>query len=106
MTAKQVQEATNFCVKENFNRAMNEYNTKGYLTRKQLRSCTAWVYETENYYILKSFNTFIASINKEDSKLFDALRMVYGFTSRSAGQIAKFWHDYGDGEKFTFRYIK
>ena len=106
MTAKQVQEAVNFCVKENFNRAMNEYNTKGYLTRKQLRSCTAWVYETENYYILKSFNTFIASINKEDNKLFDALRMVYGFTSRSAGQIAKFWHDYGDGEKFTFRYIK
>lgn len=106
MTAKQVQEAENFCVKENFNRAMKEYYTKGYLTRKQLRSCTALVYETENYYVLQSFNTFIASVNKEDGKLFDALRMVYGFTSRSAGQIAKFWHDYGYGEKFTFRYIK
>lgn len=106
MTAKQVQEAVNFCVKENFNRAMVEYRTNGYLSRKQLHSCTAWVYETENYYILLSYETFIASINKEDAKLFDALRMVYGYTSTSSLHIAKFWHDYGHGEKFTFRYIK
>lgn len=106
MTAKQVQEATNFCIKENFKRAMCELQTLGYISQKRLRCCTAWVYETENYYVLQSYNTFIASVNKEDGKLFDALRMVYGFTSTSAQHISKFWHDYGYGEKFTFRYIK
>lgn len=106
MTAKQVQEAENFCVKENFNRAMSEFYSLGYISQKRLRSCTAWVYETENYYLLKSYNTFIASVNKEDGKLFDALRMVYGFTSTSAQHVSKFWHDYRYGEKFTFRYIK
>lgn len=106
MTARQVQEAVNFCVKQNFNRAMNELQTKGYIAQKRLRSCTACVYETENYYLLQSYNTFIASVNKEDSKLFDALRMVYGFTSTSAQHVSKFWHDYGYGEKFIFRYIK
>lgn len=106
MTAKQVQEAVNFCVKENIRRAMNEFTAYGYISEKRLRSCTARVYETNNYYLLKSYDTFIASINKEDGKLFDALRLVYGFTSTSAQHISKFWHDYGHGEKFTFRYIK
>lgn len=106
MTAKQVQEAVNFCVKENFHRAMSEFDSTLCIQVHRLRSCTAWVYETENYYILKSYDTFIASVNKEDGKLFDALRMVYGFTSTSAQHISKFWHDYGYGEKFTFRYIK
>lgn len=106
MTTKQVQEAVNFSVKQNFHRAMNEFLAIGYISEKRLRSCTAWVYETENYYLLRSYNTFIASVNKEDGKLFDALRMVYGFTSTSSQHISKFWHDYGHGEKFTFRYIK
>lgn len=105
MTAKQVQEAVNFCVKKNFQSAVNELIDNGYLSQKRLRSCTAWVYETENYYILKSYETFIASVNKENDKLFDALRMVYGYTSTSVQHISKFWHDYGYGEKFTFRYI-
>ena len=35
MTAKQVQEAENFCVKENFHRAMNEFLSIGYINQKK-----------------------------------------------------------------------
>ena len=62
---------------------------------KRLLSCQAWVQETENYYILKSYNTIIACINKNSDTLFDALRTEYGYTATSAQHIAKFNHVYG-----------
>ena len=62
---------------------------------KRLRGCTAWVFETEGFYILKSYETYIACIRKYDDVLFDALRLVYGYTSTSAQHIAKFGQDYG-----------
>ena len=60
----------------------------------RLRTCSAWVYETEHFYILKSYNTFIASYNKETHEFIDFLRYVYGFTSTSAQHIAKFYNDF------------
>ena len=60
----------------------------------RLRTCSAWVYETEHYYILRSYNTFIASYNKETHEFIDFLRYVYGFTSTSAHHIAKFHNDF------------
>ena len=64
---------------------------------KRLRTCKAIVYETENYYILRSYNTVIAVIDKEFDTLYDCLRVVYGYTSTSAQHIAKFNHDYCSG---------
>lgn len=65
---------------------------------KRLRSCTAYVAETENYYILRSYNTLVAVIEKGSDTLADVLRVVYGYTSTSAQHIAKFRHDYGAGK--------
>lgn len=61
----------------------------------RLRKCTAWVYESENFYSLRSYNTTVACIDKRTKICYDFLRMVYGFTSTSSQHISKFWHDYG-----------
>ena len=61
---------------------------------KRLRTCNSYVYETDSYYILKSYSTFVAFIRKKDFEFFDILRKVYGFTSTSAQHIAKFKTDY------------
>ena len=64
---------------------------------KRLRTCKAIVYETENYYILRSYNTVVAVIDKAFDTLYDCLRVVYGYTATSAQHIAKFDHDYCSG---------
>ena len=75
----------------------NAYATSG-VEWKRLRTCTAEVAETENYYILRSYNTLVACIEKSTDTLADVLRVVYGYTSTSAQHIAKFRHDYGAGK--------
>ena len=76
----------------------------------QLRSCSARVGETENFYILRSYRTIIAAIDKRDDTLVDFLRLVYGYTATSAQHISKFSKDYGRGtwgaaNVLTFRYV-
>ena len=65
---------------------------------KRLRSCQAWVWATEDYYVLQSYGTLVAVIEKSTDTCYDALRYVYGYTSTSAQHIAKFRHDYGAGK--------
>lgn len=60
----------------------------------RLRSCSAWVYRTTNYHVLRSYNTIIACIDIRTGNGYDFLRMVYGYTSTSAQHISKFMHDY------------
>lgn len=67
------------------------------LKGKRLRNCNALVFETESFYILKSYATYVACICKHNDTLYDALRIVYGYTATSAQHIAKFAHDYGAG---------
>ena len=62
---------------------------------RKLRSCQAWVYESENFYALRSYNTTVACIDKRTKICYDFLRLVYCYTNTSAQHIAKFWHDYG-----------
>ena len=64
--------------------------------KRRLRACTAWVYETPDYIILRSYNTIVAYINKHTREFFDILRYVYGYTSTSAQHISKFRNDYQD----------
>lgn len=61
----------------------------------QLRRCSADVYETDNLYVLRSYSTIVAVIDKTTDTLYDFLRYVYGYTATSAQHIAKFKHDYG-----------
>ena len=70
-------------------------NKGNFITSKRLRNCSAVVLEYENYYILQSYDTLIAFIDKATDTLYDVLRYVYGFTSTSAQHISKFKHDYG-----------
>lgn len=65
---------------------------------KRLRSCSAMVYETGTFYVLQSYNTIIAIIDKNTDTLYDFLRLVYGFTSTSAQHINKFEKDYCKGK--------
>ena len=72
---------------------------------KRLRTCTAYVYETDSYYILKSYSTVVAFIRKYDFECFDILRKVYGYTATSAQHIAKFKHDYHAVSTQTWREV-
>lgn len=75
---------------------------------RRLRTCSAKVYSTSNYYILQSYQTIIAVIDRNTDTLYDFLRIAYGYTNTSAQHIAKFDHDYcigswGCRERYTAR---
>lgn len=83
----------NKAVENACHRMDKEYRSKD--NPKRLRSCSAYVYETDNFYVLRSYNTIIACIDKQTKICYDFLRLVYGYTSTSSQHISKFWHDYG-----------
>lgn len=94
---------------EVFNRAIKEIQTS-VKECTRLRSCQAYVYETNNFYVLRSYNTFIACISKRTDTLYDLLRCEYGYTNTSAQHISKFNHDYCRGywgceKRFTWRSV-
>ena len=78
-----------------WNKAKEQLGTEYNVYR--LRTCSARVLETQDYYFLKSYNTIIAFIDKESDTLYDVLRYVYGYTSTSAHHIEKFNSDFGKG---------
>lgn len=69
----------------------------------RLRSSNACVWETEHFYILQSYATMVAAIDKESGVMFDFLRYVYGYTTTSAHHIAKFATDYDATSRYTYR---
>lgn len=77
---------------------------------KRLRTCQAYVYETPSFYVLRSYNTIVAIIEKSTDTCYDFLRAVYGYTNTSAKHISKFDKDYGRGtfgckERVTYREV-
>lgn len=95
MSKKEAQKKANEKVIYHFGKAMDELRKEELTTQRskkgtRLRNCQAWVYETENYYVLKSYDTFIACMNKHTESVYDALRYEYGFTHTSAQHISKF----------------
>lgn len=100
----------NGLVMREFEQAFTEIKTCNEVNARRLRSCSASVFETDNYYILQSYNTLIACIDKNTDTLYDALRYVYGYTSTSAQHISKFNHDYclgnwGCANRYTYREV-
>jgi hypothetical protein len=76
----------------------------------RLRSCQAYVYETPSFYVLRSYNTVVAIIEKSTDICYDFLRGVYGYTNTSAQHISKFDKDYGCStcgckERVTYRNV-
>lgn len=88
------QNAINNLAMRDFERAMKEYRESYDYSVKRLRSCTAEVITTENYYLLRSYSTIVASINRNIGTECDVLRKVYGYTATSAQHIRKFFDDY------------
>lgn len=101
---KDVQRAINKVVEDVFTSAVSEYKQEcSYDECVRLHHCQAWVYETSNYYLLRSYGTIVAVIDKATDTLIDALRMVYGYTATSAQHISKFrkarcYGGYGQGK--------
>lgn len=85
----------------------NEYfRSSSYGTAKRLRHCKATVYASERFYVLQSYNTIVAFIDRETDTLYDVLRFVYSYTSTSAQHIRKFEQDYcGSTWGCTNRYV-
>lgn len=96
---KAEQEKINQMAMDLYNRAYNEYLRYNYEV-KRLRSCQAEVIITENYYLLRSYNTIVAVIDRDFGYKADVLRNVYGYTATSAQHIAKFFRDYGNDEEY------
>lgn len=104
---KSEQNVINKQAEQMFKSAINElgvYVLCG-LQGKRLRPCQAQVIETQNYYILQSYSTYVACISKGTGKCADVLRKVYGYTSSSAKQIAYFKSDYGATMTATWRAV-
>ena len=78
----------------------NEYMTSlpAFESVKRLRSCSAEVITTEKYFILRSYKTTVAFIQRDTDTLYDVLRLVYGYTHTSAQHINKFEKDYCKGK--------
>lgn len=102
---KSEQSVINEHAEQVFKSAINELGVCALcgLEGKRLRSCQAQVIETQNYYILQSYSTYVACIRKGTGECADVLRKVYGFTRSSAKQIAYFRLDYGATMTTTWR---
>ena len=106
------QVAINFACRAYYDSAMSERGQMPWIPDnkpspwKRLRSCSAEVLETPSYFILRSYNTVVAVIDKQTGTTWDVLRMVYGYTATSAQHITKFTADYGNGKRYTWREIQ
>lgn len=94
---KKAQIETNKEVMMAFDRFNEELNYCSISVGKRLRSCQAYVYETPSFYVLRSYRTVVAIIEKKTDTCYDFLQGVYGYTSTSAQHISKFDKDYGRG---------
>lgn len=92
------QDLDNMAALDLFDRAMKEYEDMPFGDRQyvRLRYTQADVCETPNFYVLRSYWTFVAAIEKSTGYCADMLRKEYGYTATSAQHIAKFMSDYGD----------
>lgn len=102
------QNVINNLAMRDFERALKEYNESTEYSVKRLRHCTAEVITTKNYYLLRSYSTIVASINRNIGTECDVLRKVYGYTATSAQHIRKFFDDYMVSfsyptERYTYR---
>ena len=83
-----------------------ESHEESLINKVRLNKCKAYIDETENYYLLVSYNTFVAFISKRENICYDILRLVYCYTITSAQHIAKFRKSYGVVDTLTYRPVK
>lgn len=71
----------------------------------RLNKCQAEFCVTENFVILKSYDTIVACIYMKYNVGYDFLRMVYGYTATSAKHISKFFKQALVDEVYTWKAI-
>lgn len=72
------QKKVNFEAIRRYQIAYAEYSSLPYGYKPlRLRSCSATVYETPHYYVLRSYNTVVACIDKSTGICYDVLRHVF-----------------------------
>ena len=107
--SKKAQLEANKEVLEALDRFKDELKNCTFSTCNRLRACNAYVYESPSFYVLRSYNTVVAIIEKSTGTCYDFLRLVYGYTSTSAQHISKFNNDYGSkwdcNKRFTYREV-
>lgn len=104
---KDIQENMNKYVLQNMDKMKHELQLEYpcvFNNSVKLRSCNAVVFESTNYYILRSYQTVVACIDKLTGQKFDFLRYVFGYTNTSAQHIRKFFSDYGDFRVNVYTY--
>ena len=105
MTKKE-QIADNAIIEQYIDELNAEISVNGLQYVGRLRSCSAHVYETKHFTVLRSYNTIVAAVyhrTPEAAPIFiDFLRFVYGYTSTSAQHIAKFKYDYCGNSGFFY----
>ena len=79
---KDVQFAMNEWVKNAYDKLMDEMSGRFWFDEKQLRSCNAYVIETPNYYVLRSYHTIVACISKFDKDYCNKGLNYWGCTNR------------------------
>ena len=110
--AKKEQIADNAIIEQYIDDLNAEISVYGLEYCGRLRSCQANIYTTKHFIVLRSYNTIVAAVyhrTVEAAPVFiDFLRLVYGYSSTSAQHIAKFKHDYynGNGFEYTWRYCR
>ena len=92
-------------INKEIERICKDVSTESFKNIGRLRHCKALVFESTNYYVLQSYSTDIAVIDKRTGILYDCLRMVYGYTATSAQHIAKFRQDYCAKSTLTWREV-
>lgn len=109
----EAQKKINFAAIRNYQIAYAQYIALPYgYAPTRLRSCHAVVYETSKYYVLRSYNTVVACIDKSTGICYDVLRHVFGFTATSCQHINKFFSDYSgarwrsEATVYTFREVE
>ena len=71
----------------------------------RLNKCQAEFCVTENFVILKSYDTIVACVDMRWNVGYDFLRMVYGYTATSAQHISKFFKQTLTHEIYTWKAI-
>ena len=65
---------------------------------------TADTTETDEYIILRSYGTIIATIDKATGTYYDFLEYVYGFTATSSKHLSRFTSKYRSYVRKIYRY--
>ena len=107
MTKKELQLQENEIALEHYTKfkAVLDEELRHPYTVKRLRTMSAEILYTENYYILRSYNTLIAFMPINTGRVIDVLRLVYGYTATSAKHISAFCNQLHATSRYTWKEV-